>query len=347
MRIRKTNQILKTACIASSGKDSAFAKYFASVVNSVQDQGIHCDVINDVNVSHDIKKPYDFYFIINILHRELAEVISPKLVLSVPTLRCQGCSKQMSGEEYVAYRLRFEPSKCCGHISERRANYMHVFYGDMLRKSNGKYIDVQLRSRFWASVDADWRRYKNLVQAITMIPHYAIAEDLKPWAPKMPLSISYLGADQETRKKLQGTAKLNKIKINTDPKQMLHTWALVHSLSPAIPDRTALNAMAAGMPVFGNISKFYLSHYPVLPILPINSCSAVDVLTAQKIESAGKSESIANGQEYVKRLFNEKRIGMQWNHLIRFILNPNSKIDEVNQDHLPLYWGLQGGYAKR
>jgi len=189
--------------------------------------------------------------------------------------------------------------------------------------------------------------FKCLVQGVTIIPHIMIMPQRAWQEPKTP-TISHFPTPDESKSciALDNVKKMCNEKgyiYNEDPSKLYKTHIYLDQLYSGVPSQYAINAMSIGIPTMVNLSKFYLSHYPMFPATNITAKTLIQSIDNPSNDMENSEDRII----YVNKWFGPEKVSKQWYHLARFILSPDIMFDnypELDRNDLPKYWAYQGGY---
>ena len=300
---------------------------------------------NDQNI-----EDCDFYFIWNGINSSdnNCKNLFNHLILNTSNGKCCYCGTVI--EDYLSYRTRRMPCPFCGRLASRSSNFIYIFSGNHLRDNASNYFRNQMAIRFWASVDADWSLFRCLVQSMTTIPHLMVMPQ-KIWRKPVNFTISHFSTPDEPE--LDKYLKVIKefcdrdpsVDFNEDASKLHRTNLYIDQLHTGVLSQHAINAMSIGIPTISYVNKFYLSHYPKLPIM--NTAPQDIEREVRYFVHNPLTVPIIYNQQYVNKWFHPKRVSMQWYHLSKFILQPDSFLDthpELDINDIPAYWAFQGGY---
>jgi len=292
----------------------------------------------------------DFFFVWNKIDVSIPNIanLTNKFVLETATMKCSHCGYRFENDAaYTSYKIKGELCPSCNKPSVRKSNFIYIFTGSHLRYNADDLFKGQLRTRFWASVDADWSLFRCLVQSVTMIPHVMVMPQ-RSWKKPSKYTVSHFPTPDEPRscialETIKRICSKRGYVFNENPAEIYKTDFYIDQIYTGIPSQYAINAMSLGIPTMVNLSKFYLSHYPQFPAINISAENIIEKFTNLS-ERVKRSDITRN---YVNKWFNPQRVATQWYNLAKFILSPNVFLDErpeLDNNPLPLYWAYQGGY---
>jgi hypothetical protein len=307
----------------------------------------------------------DFFFIWNkfdgMKFPKMTATITSNMVTSIAShdnKKCGNgtCNLEMDEEEFIAYRLKDAQCKICNFKCRLGNNFIFIFYGPHLLNISDQAFRQILSTRFWTSTDADWRLFRCLPQPISFIPHtmlesfQAIQKDM----PEKPLAVfcstideNYSLADNNLFNKYMDACVANDFTVSSNLEDIPKAWVYIDRMEVGVPSVYAIKAMAIGIPVIMNRSKFHVSHYPDLPAIQVNS---IDELGNELWDLRDRHLHYRNkaieAKEIVIRKFGADMVTKQWINLAEYILSPHHFIDHFQGMHnIPKYWGFQGGYS--
>jgi hypothetical protein len=213
-----------------------------------------------------------------------------------------------------------------------------------------------LATRFWASTDADWRLFRCLPQPVSFIPHAMLEPEpiIQKNVPEKPLVAfcntvdeGYSSNNVHLFDKYMAMCAANDFAVSNNPEDIPKAWVYIDRMEVGVPSIHAIKAMAMGIPVIMNRSKFHVSHYPDLPIIQVDSMdelgNALWNIRACHLHYCNKT---IEAKEIVIRKFGADTVTEQWLNLAEYILSPHHFIDHFQGRHsIPKYWGFQGGYS--
>jgi len=237
--------------------------------------------------------------------------VANNLVEHSPNLKCSRCGLDISYLLYLDYRRGVANCPHCNEVADRGSNFIGIMHGEYPEDKLKEIINRQLARRFWISTWVDHHLFTNFIQAITYIPHVTISEDIDAAI----FEDEYYFIDKEDQPFTQLT----------------------------------IDSMAAGIPIFGDVSSYVLSMYPGLPIIPMDGGSETYVVNKFYSNGDNAKAHMAYERKFAQQWFSPKRVAKQWEFLAKFIMNPICRFDRWNLQEgdtlpYPLYWGLQGGY---
>lgn len=340
---------MKVAMVCLDPTYESTARFMADAINEYTPAKVNTFVTMDT--IHQKFQDIDFWYIWNGINASVDgfENIQQQMRLNSASGKCFFCNEPI--QDFVKFRVYQQPCPNCGKRPVLSSNFIYIFSGNTLRRQADMFFKAQLAVRYWASVDADWTLFRCLVQSVTMIPHIMAMPVSTNRNHTTPYTISHFPTPDEpvedpVFQKVRDLCQQRGLRFNNDPACLGETNIYIDQLFTGVPSQYAINAMASGIPVIANVSKFYLSHYLDFPAIisePESVCQYIEAL----VDAKGIDTTPA--QKFVMKWFNPERVAQQWYHLARFILDPALYIDKQFRESdppkpLPAYWALQGGF---
>jgi len=338
---------MKAAVVCLDPQFQSSANLMRMAMAQFTDMQMQESIVTEQTIRQDFSG-IDFFYIWNGVDTSIIgfDNLVQHLILNPSNGKCTACGAPISDNK--GYRFFSKPCPACNKPVSFASNFIYVFSGSYLRNDADQFFAVQMKTRFWASVDADWSLFRCLVQSLTTIPHLMIAPQ-KPLSPSRQLMVSHFRTPDESRMSrslidVKAFCESSGYVFNEDPTRLSETSIYIGQLFTGMPSQYGIDAIAMGIPTIANISKFYISHYPKFPAIQTTSdvlLKTVQSVCQQRMDPEFKNR-IENGSNYVKQFFNPGRVAKQWFHIAKFIKDPHLYLDDLYP--LPAYWALQGGY---